>query len=164
VKLPPFFEPGFRVEIGSYTFTADEIVRFAVKYDPQPFHVDEEKARSSIFGGLCASGWHTAAMWMRKHRDHAKQALAEWVAAGNPPYEIGPSPGFDNLRWIRPVYAGDTITYFNETRSCRPTASRPGWYVFTGLQEGLNQNGEPAFSFESVAFMKFPAEAGGQQE
>ena len=157
MKLPPLFEAGHRARLGSHTFSRAEIIRFATRFDPQRFHVDEEAARNSVLGALCASGWHTAAVWMRKQRDWSAAALAEWVGAGNPPFEIGPSPGFDNLRWIRPVYVDDTIAYFNTTRACRPSASRPGWYVFTGFQEGLNQKGEPVFSFDSFGFMKFPA-------
>ena len=158
MKYPPFFESGTKSEIGSHLFTAEEIIRFARKYDPQPFHIDEEAARESVLGGLCASGWHTAAAWMRLQRDFAAARLAEWIDAGNPPYEMGPSPGFKNMRWIRPVYAGDTITYINTTDSCRPSESRPGWYVFSGSQEGINQKGERVFSFESVGFLRFPAD------
>lgn len=157
MKLPPFFEPGFRGDLGAHTFSREEIIRFARKFDPQPFHVDEEKARDSVLGGLCASGWHAASVWMRLQRDASARAIAEWVAEGNQPYEIGPSPGLNNMRWIRPVYAGDTISYFGTTDTCRPTASRPGWYVFTGTQRGLNQKEEPVFSFETIAFLKFPA-------
>ena len=158
MKLSPFFEPGHRSEIGSHTFTRDEIIRFARKFDPQPFHIDEEKARASVLGGLCASGWHTAAVWMRLMRDFNAGSVAEWVAAGNPPYAIGPSPGFKNLRWIRPVYVDDTITYFNNTETCRPSASRPGWYIFSGRQEGINQHGKPVFSFDSTGFLRYPAD------
>ena len=158
MKTPPFMQPGNRAESGSHTFTRDEILRFAGKFDPQRFHIDEEAARRSVLGGLCASGWHTAAVWMRLQRDSTAAGIAAWVAEGNPPFEIGPSPGFDNMRWIRPVYVGDTITYFNTTRTCRPTSSRPGWFVFTGFQEGLNQKGEPVFSFESIAFARYPAQ------
>ena len=77
-----------------------------------------------MLGGLCASGWHTAAVWMRKFRDSGKVAHDAWLAEGNPPYEMGPSPGFKNMRWIRPVYVGDTITYANITQEWRPSASR----------------------------------------
>lgn len=157
MKYPPFFDEGFRAELGSHLFTAEDIIRFAVKYDPQPFHVDPEKARRSVLGGLCASGWHTASVWMRKQRDHAAAALAEWLAEGNEAYEYGPSPGFDKLRWIRPVYAGDTITYFNQTLSCRPSASRPGWHVLVGGPEAFNRNGEPVLTFQSAVFVRFPA-------
>jgi acyl dehydratase len=152
------FPVGDKYALGRHTFIAAEIKSFAARFDPQPFHVDEAAAQASHFGALVASGWHTAAVWMRKHRDHTERAMAEWVAAGNPAFEIGPSPGFDNMRWTRPVYVGDTITYFNETRTCRPTRSKPGWYVFTGGQEGINQKGEPVFTFDSTAFMRFPAD------
>ena len=158
MKNPPFCTPGQRDILGSHTFTAEEIIRFAKKYDPQPFHIDEEAARNSVLGGLCASGWHTAAVWMRKFRDSGKAAHDAWLAEGNPPYEMGPSPGFKNMRWIRPVYVGDTITYANITQEWRPSASRPGWFVYTGVQEGTNQKGEPVFSFESAGFLRYPAD------
>ena len=157
MKNPPFCTPGERNELGSHTFTAEEIIRFAKKYDPQPFHIDEAAARASVLGGLCASGWHTAAVWMRKFRDTQQVENAKWLAEGNPPYEIGPSPGVKNMRWIRPVYVGDTIAYANVTESWRASASRPGWFVYTGVQEGVNQKGEAVFSFESAGFMRYPA-------
>lgn len=158
MNMPPILRPGQRDALGSHTFTREEIIRFASRYDPQRFHIDEEAARKSVLGGLCASGWHTAAIWMRKFRDASDAAVAAWVAAGNRPYEIGPSPGFDNLRWIRPVYVDDTISYFCTTMTCRPSASRPGWYVFTGAQEALNQKGEPVMSFDSTGFARYPAD------
>ncbi|MCB1430164.1 MAG: dehydratase, partial [Nitratireductor sp.] len=78
MMLPPWFEPGFTAELGEHCFEADEIIAFARKFDPQPFHLDAELARKSAFGGLCASGWHTASVWMRKQRDHSAIAIREW--------------------------------------------------------------------------------------
>jgi len=157
MSLPPILVPGARAELGTHVFSEDGILRFARRFDPQPFHVDAEKAKASVLGGLCASGWHTAAVWMRLHRDYTVRAVAAWVAAGNPPWDIGPSPGFSKLRWIRPVYVGDAITYAGTTKTARASASRPGWHVVTGTQEGVNQTGQPVFSFESTAFVRYPA-------
>lgn len=157
MKLPPQFTVGYRAEIGQHVFTAEEIIRFAEKYDPQPFHLDEEAARNSIFGGLCASGWHTAGVWMRKQRDHAAKVQAELAEQGYDRLRYGPSPGFDDLKWLRPVFAGDTITYFNETLACRKSRSKPGWWVLTANQSGQNQHGEPVISFNSSVLLNYPA-------
>lgn len=156
-NLPHSMIPGWKGEIGSHTFTSEEIITFAKAYDPQPFHVDAEAAKSSLFGGLCASGWHTASVWMRKQRDFVKETMQERINQGLPVPEFGPSPGFENLKWIRPVFAGDTITYFNEILTCRPSNSKPGWYVMTARQSGCNQNGQPVISFESMVLLKYPA-------
>ncbi|MFZ1815946.1 MAG: MaoC/PaaZ C-terminal domain-containing protein [Rhizobiaceae bacterium] len=157
MNLPPFFEPGHSVEIGSHRFDAEDIVRFATRYDPQPFHIDPEKAKNSLFGGHCASGWHTISVWMRKQRDFSAQALVQWVAAGNPPYEYGPSPGFDNLVWSSPVYAGDTVRFVNTTIAGRASNSRPGWYVISGRQQGFKGESQQVLSVESSVFIRYPA-------
>lgn len=154
MKTPPFFEIGHRDELGSYRFTAEDIIDFASKYDPQPFHVDPEAARSSLFGGHCASGWHTASAWMAVQRSFAKRFVADWEAAGNCGIEYGPSPGFRNLRWLRPVFAGETIDYSMTTMECRPSGSRPGWHIITGLAEGFTQTSEPVIRFESSVFIR----------
>ena len=155
--LPPFMVKGWTAEIGSHTFTAPEIIEFATAYDPQPFHLDQKLAEASIFGGLCASGWHTAAIWMRKQRDHVKISIKERIDAGLPIPEFGPSPGFENLQWLAPVFAGDTITYFNSTVAIRPSKSKEGWFILTGKQSGVNQHGKMVLTFESTAFLKYPA-------
>jgi acyl dehydratase len=154
MKLPPFFEIGHRTEIGSHLFTSDNIVTFARKYDTQIFHVDPEAAKASLFGGHCASGWHTAAVWMRKQRDNSARFNREWEAAGNGRIEYGPSPGFHDLKWLRPVYAGDEVSYSMTTTACRQSGSRPGWWLLTGVSQGVNQNGEPVISFESSVFIR----------
>ena len=133
-QLPSFMVPGAIAEIGSHTFEAEETIRFASAFDPQPFHLEEDAARASVFGRLSASGWHTVSIWMRKQRDHHAKSMAERAAKGLPMPEFGPSPGFTNLKWLKPVFTGDTITYFNETISCRASQSKPGWYVLTARQ------------------------------
>ena len=155
--MPEFMVPGWSGRIGEHTFTAEEIIAFARDYDPQPFHVDAEAAKSSLFGALCASGWHTASVWMRKQRDYTLGYLAERRKNGLPVAEFGPSPGFENLKWLKPVYAGDTITYFNRTTACRESRSRPGWHVLSAASSGENQHGEKVLTFESAVLLKFPA-------
>ena len=139
-------------ELGSHRFDADEIVRFARTFDPQPFHVDPEAARRSLFGGLCASGWHTAAVWMKRMIAHRDPMDAEAVRIGRRPARLGPSPGFRNLRWSKPVYAGDTISYRSAITGLRPSASRPGWGLASHRNSGTNQHGEEVFSFEGAVF------------
>jgi acyl dehydratase len=144
---------GDRAEIGTHVFTADEIKAFAKAYDPQLFHVDEEAAKASHFGALCASGWHTAATWMRlmvHHRRREAEILAE---RGEPIPELGPSPGFRELRWFKPVYAGDTISYATEVVEKRASISRPEWGLVGFLNSGANQRGEKVVSFTSTAFV-----------
>ncbi len=153
----PFFEDlqiGERNEIGSHTFTAEEIKAFAARYDPQPFHLDEEAAKRSHFGGLVASGWHSAAMWMRLAVDRRKRHAEEARARGEPFAALGPSPGFRELKWLVPVYAGDTITYATEVIGKRESASRPGWGLMQVFNTGTNQHGKLVLSFLSTAFVQ----------
>jgi acyl dehydratase len=138
--------------LGSYRFEADDIIRFASAYDPQSFHVDPEAARRSLFGGLCASGWHTAAIWMKLMLQHRERARAEAARLGRPLPALGPSPGFKNLRWLKPVYAGDTVTYASTVTATRPSASRPGWGLAFQRNSGVNQHGEEVFSFDGMVF------------
>ncbi|WP_029003939.1 MaoC family dehydratase [Azorhizobium doebereinerae] len=152
-----FFEDteiGSRQILGAHHFTREEIIGFAQKFDPQPFHVDDEAARRSLFGALCASGWHTAAMWMRCFVDHQMQAMAQAKAAGQTPATFGPSPGFKNLHWLKPVYAGDTITYATEVKDKQVSKSRPKWGLLTAYNTGTNQHGDLVIDFESVVFLE----------
>src|SRR5258708_3999226 len=96
MTLDEFFRIGVTVTLRSHTFEAEAIKAFARKYDPQVFHVDEEAAKKSVFGGLCASGWHTAATWMKLSVQARMDA--GWTGPGPVP-EFGPSPGFKNLKW-----------------------------------------------------------------
>lgn len=139
---------------GSHTFTAEEIKRFARAYDPQPFHTDEEAAKRSHFGALCASGWHTAAACMRQFVEASRRARAEMLERGEQPAKVGPSPGFKNLKWIKPVYAGDTITFSNEVIEKRELKTRPEWGLVRGLTIGTNQKGERVYEFESGGFVE----------
>jgi acyl dehydratase len=145
---------GVRTELGSHTFTADDIKTFAAGHDPQPFHVDETAAAGSHFGGLCASGWHTAAMWMRLMVDHLRREDEARRERGEAMAELGPSPGFRDLRWLKPVYAGDTVNYATEVVETRALKSRPGWGLMTIQNTGTNQHGELVISFVSTAFVE----------
>ncbi len=144
---------GDLADLGRHRFTAEEIKRFARAYDPQPFHVDEAAAKASHFGALCASGWHTAAVCMRMIVDSTKRLGAEMIERGEKPARSGPSPGFNDLKWLKPVYAGDTITYATEITAMRTSSSRPEWGLATLLTTGDNQNGERVISFDSISFV-----------
>lgn len=139
--------------LGSHLFTAEKIAIFARMYDPQPFHLDEDTAKESILGGLCASGWHTASVFMRLNVDTMKAEIARRLAAGLTGPEIGPSPGFRNLRWPRPVFAGDTISFEQTITGKRVTASRPGWGLVETANGGVNEKGETVFAFDGAAFI-----------
>ena len=101
---------GVRTVLGSYTFTEENILAFARRYDPQPFHVDKEAAAQSIYGGLIASGWHTAAVWMKLTIAHRRAQ----IAAGAPAVQDNfVSPGVREIKWHKPVRPGTTLTYTN---------------------------------------------------
>jgi acyl dehydratase len=157
-----FFEDiaaGDRIELGRHTFTADDIKSFARRYDPQPFHIDEAAAARSHFGALVASGWQTAAIWMRLMVDHERREAEAMRARGEPVAELGPSPGFRELKWLKPVYVGDTVTYTTEVVETRASNSRPAWGLMTIRNRGVNQKGEPVISFISTAFVQRRVEA-----
>jgi acyl dehydratase len=140
--------------VGRHTFTADEIKAFARRFDPQQFHLDEAAAERSHFGALCASGWHTAVVWMRLMVDH-RRAMAELARArGEPVAATGPALGFRELKWLKPVYVGDTIEYQSEVTELRLSNSRPRSGLMTTLSTGVNQNGEPVISFVSTTFVE----------
>jgi acyl dehydratase len=145
---------GTRTDVGSHTFTADEIKAFACEFDPQPFHIDEDAAARSHFGALCASGWHTAAICLRhivveRHRQQAEMRLrGERVA------RTGPSPGLRDLKWPRPVYVGDTITFAQEIVELRAAASRPEVGLRIARLTGTNQRGELVYSVLSSTFIE----------
>ncbi len=145
---------GVATETGRHTFSADEIKDFARQFDPQRFHVDEDAAAASHFGGLCASGWHSACIAMRFIVETMARETAERRAAGLPPPQFGPAAGIRDVKWEKPVYAGDTVTYTRTITAKRPLKSRPGWGMLTVLTQGRNQHGETVIRFESAAMMK----------
>jgi acyl dehydratase len=144
---------GERNELGSFTFTADAIKAFAREYDPQPFHLDEEAGRRSVFGALAASGWHTASVYMKLLVADLQRQTAERRARGELVAPSGPSPGFKNLKWPRPVLAGDIVTYYYEATSSRLLASRPGWGIVFGIVTAVNQRDEIVLVFENSVFV-----------
>ena len=152
-----FFEDiaiGERAELGHHTFTAEAIKAYAGRFDPQAFHVDEAAAARSPFGALCASGWHTASVWMRLMVENQRRDDEARRDRGEPVAQLGPSPGFRELKWLKPVYVGDTIHYAMEIIEARPSNSRPDWGLITLRNTGVNQKGEPVISFISVAFVE----------
>jgi acyl dehydratase len=151
-----FFEEieiGQRRQIGSFTFTADLIKKFAAQFDPQPFHLDEAAGRASLFGGLAASGWHVASVCMKLLVAERLRQVAEARARGETVAVWGPSPGFRELRWIKPVLAGDTISYGSEVESLRTSDKRPEWGILQARNSGTNQRGDLVFSFLATAFV-----------
>jgi acyl dehydratase len=145
---------GERSEIGSHTFTAEAIKRFGVKFDPQPFHIDEAAAARTLYGGLIASGWQTAAVCMRLLVDYRTREEAAERARGETSARTGISPGFRDLKWLKPVHVGDTITYTTEVIEKRPVQSRPGWGLVFWLCTGTNQAGDRVFSFIGTMFLE----------
>jgi len=148
---PQYFEDieiGSKRNAGSHTFTADEIIRFAKKYDPQPFHIDAEAAKTGPFGGLVASGWHTVSMWM-------KLTLESRQLDGNPGSTVraGVSPGFEDLRWLRPVRPGTTLFYTSEVVEKVVLKSRPEWGLVKSRNEARDGSGELFMSFIGKGFV-----------
>ena len=117
---------------GSYEVTRQEVIEFARAYDPQPFHLDDEAASKTHFGRLSASGWHTCAMTMRMMVENMKTEATASLG----------SPGVDHLRWVKPVYPGDTLRCETEVLEKRRSASRPEMGLFKSRNRTFNQNGE----------------------
>lgn len=138
--------------IGSHRFTPAEVIRFANAFDPQPFHTDPEAARQTHFGALCASGWNTAAVWMKVMLEYQTAEARRALKAGLTVGRLGPSPGFRNMRWLKPVYADDVLTYRTLVSDKRPTASRPGWGIVSTRNRAFNGAGEEVFSFDGAVF------------
>ena len=137
------FKPGEVAELGSHTITKDEIIAFARQFDPQTFHLDEEAARQTIFGGLIASGWHTGSLVMRLFCDGVIKDTAS----------LG-SPGVDEMRWIKPVRPGDTLSLRMTVTECVPSRSRPDRGIVRSLLELRNQHGEVAVSIKGMNLVR----------
>ena len=145
LKYIPFesFEIGQKQSFGIYEVTEDEIIEFASKYDAQFFHLDHEAAKDSLFGGLCASGWHTCAMTMSmmvENMDLHGRSLG--------------SPGIDSLRWLRPVYPGDILSVQMEVLDTVPSKSRPNIGVVTNKVSVSNHKGVVVMEFTSKGIFK----------
>ncbi len=149
MKFMELYPVGERLELGTVNFSTEFITKFAEKFDPQPFHLDVEAAKNSVFEGLCASGWQTSASWMKCFLAYWVEDVKRLKAEGIEPPKLGPSPGFKDMKWLRPVYAGDDVTYFATLLASRPLASRPGLLMNTTFNEGVNQRGQLVVSFES---------------
>jgi acyl dehydratase len=151
-----FFEDieiGARRELGSFTFTAEAIKTFAAQFDPQTFHLDEEAGRKSLFGGLAASGWHVGSVCMKLLVADGQRLMKEAASRGEELAVWGPSPGFRELRWLKPVLAGDTISFSSVVETKRTSDKRPEWGILQARNSGTNQRGEPVYSFLATAFV-----------
>jgi acyl dehydratase len=137
------YEVGQKFELGSTSFTADEIVEFATKYDPQSFHVDATAAAKSMFGGLIASGWHVNAKLMRLFVDNY---VDQRTALG--------SPGVDELRWLKPVRPGDRLTAWVECAAKVPSKSRPEMGVVHEHWQAVNQKGELVMTAKGINMVR----------
>ena len=133
--------------LGTQLFTPELIVGYATLYDPQYFHLDAEAAKASHFGGLIASGWQTAACWMKHYVAARARSTEARAAAGLPIATGGPSPGFTNMKWLRPVHSGDAVTYGIEVTGKR-RAGRSGWGLVTTRNFGHAADGAPVFGFD----------------
>jgi acyl dehydratase len=137
------YEVGAKFPLGSTTFTADEIVKFAREFDPQSFHLDPEAAKQSLFGGVIASGWHVTAKLMRLFVDNY---VDHRTALG--------SPGVDEVRWLKPVRPGDTITAWLECAGKVPSRSRPEMGVVHEHWRATNQKGELVLTLKGVNMVR----------
>ena len=143
-------EIGTKRDLGTYTFTADKIIAFGKKYDPQIFHIDPEAAKKTMFGGLIASGWHTAAIWMKLAIADRERAKREGKTFGR----SGVSPGFEDMRWIKPIRPGMTLRYTSETIEKVELKSRKDIGLVKTRNEATDENGELAFSFIGKGFVQ----------
>jgi acyl dehydratase len=135
---------GGKITIGSYAFTQENIIAFALKYDPQPFHIDAQAAARSPYGGLIASGWHTAVVWMKLMIAYRYAR----VDAGEEPTQANyVSPGVRDIRWLKPVRPGMILTYTNEPTAKHDWPSLPAFGLLEGNNEARDQDGTLVYSF-----------------
>ena len=143
-------EIGARRELGDYTFTEEEIISFAIKYDPQPFHIDPVAAKDSMFGGIIASGWHTAATWMKM----SLAARERETTGGNRTVRSGVSPGFEDMKWLKPVRPGTTLTFSSVVAGKTELKSRPELGLVQSLNAAHDRDGALVFSFLGKGFVQ----------
>ena len=136
------FQVGETLELGSRTVSAAEIIDFARQFDPQPFHTDPERAQASVFGGLVASGWHTAALYMRLLVDGFVGMIQSSMG----------SPGVDKIEWLKPVRPGDTLSGRVTIVELIPSKSRRDRGTIRTLGELRNQNGDVVMTIRGVGF------------
>lgn len=137
-------EVGAKSRFGRYEVTREEVVAFASSYDPQPFHLSDEAAAQTYFGRLSASGWHTCAMTMRMLVDN----LSANRQAG-----LG-SPGLDELRWLKPVYPGDTLSVETHVLEKTASRSRPDMGSYKSAITVFNQDDEPVLKMTSIGLIR----------
>jgi acyl dehydratase len=137
-------EVGARSRFGGYAVAREEVLEFAGKYDPQPFHLSDEAAAQTYFGRLSASGWHTCAMLMRMIVDN----MSNTEQAG-----LG-SPGIDELRWLKPVYPGDVLRAESEVIDKTPSRSRPDMGSYRARTTVFNQRDEPVMTLVSIGLVR----------
>ena len=136
------FTPGDEIELGQHTITKESIIAFAREFDPQAFHLDEDAARDTIFGGLVASGWHTGSLAMRLLYEGV---IKHVVSLG--------SPGIDELRWVKPVRPGDTLSGRMTVTECVPSRSKPDRGIVRSLLELRNQHGEVVVTIKGMSLL-----------
>ena len=141
-------ELGVTTPLGAYTFTEEEMIRFSRAYDPQPFHIDPEAAKASFYGGIIASGWHVAAVWMKLMIASSQKRAAELGDRRTG----GVAPGFLNLRWIKPTRPGMTLHYDTTTHEKIALKSRPELGLLRSLNLAVDENGETVMSFVGQGF------------
>jgi acyl dehydratase len=137
-------EIGAETYFGSYEVTREEVLEFARKYDPQPFHLSDEEAAKTHFGRIAASGWHTCAMTMA--------VIARYVV-DDEQAGLG-SPGIDELRWRKPVYPGDTLHVHSKIVDKTPSRSRPEMGSFRTETTVVNQDDQPVLTFTSIVLIR----------
>lgn len=140
---------GLRYELGSYTFTKENIRSFSSRFAPVPFHSSAEVAEQGLFGSIAAVGFHICCAWMPCFLKTLEQHQTQRLNAGEILPEIGPGAGLKNIRWHIPVHAGDVVSYSVEVKALRDLKSKPGWGLVTVFSQGHNQRGACVVSFES---------------
>ncbi|HEX6751107.1 MAG TPA: MaoC family dehydratase [Longimicrobium sp.] len=137
------YEPGSVHEFGSIVVREEEVLAFGRRFDPQPFHTDPSAAAETEYGGLIASGWHTAGLMMRLYSDHYLSKVATLV-----------SPGVDDLRWLKPVRPGDELVLRVTVAEARRSRSRPDRGLVRSDVEVLNQRGEVVMTLSALNFFR----------
>lgn len=137
-------EIGTTAAFGRYHVTREEVIEFASRYDPQPFHLSDEAAAETYFGRLSASGWHTCAMTMAMLVEN--MSVIQQAGLG--------SPGLEGLQWLKPVYPGDTLRVETELLDKTPSRSRPDMGSFKTKCTVFNQADEPVMRMTSIALIR----------
>jgi len=137
-------EVGQKASFGAYQVTREDVIAFATAYDPQPFHLSDEAAAKTYFGKVAASGWHTCAMTMRMLVDNGRDV---------PMASLG-SPGVDELRWLKPVYPGDTLRVESEIIEVTPSRSKPDIGTFKSHLAVFNQEDVAVLRMKTIVLIR----------